>query len=64
MNYKDEQQEKQIMLNLDLMDCFENEEDLAVITGGKGILQTIKDIIDSIEVNGNNCKDCNGNCGC
>lgn len=53
---------KTITLDVSIMDCFDNNEDLAVITGGKGILDKILDAI-GIEVNGNNCG-CNGNCGC
>lgn len=50
-----------ITLDAGIMDCFDSNEDLAVITGGKGILDVLKEIIG---VNGNGCNTCNGNCGC
>ena len=48
-----------IKLDESIMDCFVNKEEMAIVTGGKGILDKILDIID-IEIN--NCS--NGNCGC
>lgn len=36
------------------MDCFESNDELAVISGGKGIIEIIKELIPDI----------NANCGC
>lgn len=64
MTTKEQKEEKVILLNSEFLDSFEICDDLSVITGGKGILQEIKDIID--DINFGNCGDCssNGNCGC
>ncbi len=48
-----------VTLNCEIMDAFQSNDELAVITGGKGILDKIKDIVDDI-----NLLCSNGNCGC
>ncbi len=50
-----------ITLDAEIMDCFDNNEELAVITGGKGVLESLKELIG---INGGNCSCTNGNCGC
>lgn len=43
-----------ITLDSEIMDCFESNDELAVISGGKGIIEIIKELIPDI----------NANCGC
>lgn len=53
-----------ISLDTEIMDCFESDEQLAVISGGKGLGDVIKAIKDLIGETNTNCHGCTTNDGC
>ncbi len=62
-NNKQNELQENLTLDNSIMECFNDKDEMAVITGGKGVLDVLKEIIGiDIDIEVNVCNSCTNKC--